>query len=89
MAAVPSGSYLVISHATPDFDAGSTAQAQAQQEWNEESASPLVPRTRAELLRFSDGMEILDPGVVSMSRWRPEDTDPADVPGYGAVARKV
>ncbi|MGI5421668.1 SAM-dependent methyltransferase [Actinomadura luteofluorescens] len=89
--AVPSGSHLVMTHATLDFDAGETAQAEAQQDWNEKSANPMVPRTRAAVTRFFDGLELLDPGVVSMSRWRPEHTpwgEPAEVAGYAAVARK-
>jgi len=85
--AVPSGSHLVITHATLDFDAGSTAQAEAQEDWNDKSANPMVPRSRAEITKLFDGLELLEPGVVSMSRWRP--TGPAeDVPGYAGAARK-
>ncbi|MDL4775313.1 SAM-dependent methyltransferase [Actinomadura xylanilytica] len=89
--AVPSGSHLVITHATLDFDEGRTAQAQAQADWNEKSANPMVPRTREQFTRFFDGLELLPPGVVSMSRWRPEHTpwgSPDEVAGYAAVARK-
>ena len=89
--AVPSGSYLVMTHATLDFDEGAAAQADAQQDWNEKSANPMVPRTRAAITGFFDGLELLDPGVVSMSRWRPDHTpwgEPAEVPGYAAAARK-
>ncbi|GAA1808380.1 SAM-dependent methyltransferase [Actinomadura chokoriensis] len=89
--AVPSGSHLVVTHATLDFDEGATAQAEAQEDWNEKSANPMVPRTRAAITRFFDGLDLLDPGVVSMSRWRPEHTPwdaPAEVPGYAAAARK-
>ncbi len=38
--AVPSGSHLVITHATLDFDAGESAQAEAQQDWNESRPTP-------------------------------------------------
>ncbi|NVI86825.1 SAM-dependent methyltransferase [Actinomadura sp. BRA 177] len=86
--AVPSGSHLVITHATLDFDAGESAQAEAQQDWNEKSANPMVPRTREAVLRFFDGLDLLDPGVVSMSRWRPDRAAPDQVAGYAAVARK-
>jgi hypothetical protein len=86
---VPSGSYLVITHATLDFDEGSTAQAEAQEDWNNESANPLVPRTRQEIARFFDGLEVLDPGIVSMSQWRPDNGgQPAPVPGYCVIGRK-
>ncbi|MFB4307117.1 SAM-dependent methyltransferase [Actinomadura sp. GTD37] len=89
--AVPSGSHLAVTHATLDFDEGRTAQADAQQDWNEKSANPMVPRTRDAVTRFFDRLELLDPGVVSMSRWRPDNSpggEPAEVPGYAAVARK-
>jgi len=89
--AVPSGSYLVITHATLDFDEGRTAQAEAQEDWNEKSANPMVPRNRAQVTTLFDGLELLEPGVVSMSRWRPATTEwgePDEVPGYCGVARK-
>ncbi|MEU8801355.1 SAM-dependent methyltransferase [Spirillospora sp. NPDC048819] len=91
MDAVPSGSHLAITHATLDFDEGATAQAEAQEDWNEKSANPMVPRARDGIVRFFDGLELLEPGVVSMSRWRPEHTPwglPDEVAGYAAVARK-
>jgi O-methyltransferase involved in polyketide biosynthesis len=89
--AVPSGSHLAVTHATLDFDKGETAQAEAQEDWNEKSANPMVPRTREAVTRFFDGLDLVEPGVVSMSLWRPEHTPwgaPAEVPGYAAVARK-
>ncbi|MGI5164768.1 SAM-dependent methyltransferase [Spirillospora sp. CA-253888] len=89
--AVPSGSHLAITHSTLDFDQGRTAQAEAQDDWNAKSANPMVPRTRAEVLRFFDGLELVEPGLVSMTRWRPGATpwgEPAEVAGYCGVARK-
>ncbi|WP_222869833.1 SAM-dependent methyltransferase [Actinomadura decatromicini] len=91
MDAVPSGSYLVMTHATLDFDAGETAQEEAQAEWNQKSANPMVPRGRDAIRSFLEGLDVLEPGVVSMSRWRPEHTpwgEPKEVAGYAAVARK-
>ncbi|NUR90717.1 MAG: SAM-dependent methyltransferase [Nonomuraea sp.] len=87
LAAVPSGSYLVITHATLDFDEGSTAQAEAQEGWNEKSANPMVPRGYEEILGFFDGLELLEPGLVSMSRWRPA-IEHQVVAGYCGVGRK-
>ncbi len=87
--AVPSGSHLVVTHATLDFDEGSTAQAEAQEDWNQKSTTAMTPRTAAGVTRFFDGLELLEPGVVSMSRWRPEGSaPPAEVAGYGGVGRK-
>ncbi|MFI5778942.1 SAM-dependent methyltransferase [Nocardia sp. NPDC051570] len=50
------------------------------------------PRDQAEVTRFFDGLELLEPGVVPIHRWRagtelPKDWD-AKVPGYAGVARK-
>jgi hypothetical protein len=48
------------------------------------------PRSLAEVSRFFDGLELLDPGIVSLSDWRPEPgprPTPAETTGYGAVAR--
>ncbi|GAA2146493.1 SAM-dependent methyltransferase [Actinomadura napierensis] len=87
--AVPSGSSLAITHATLDFDKGRTAQAEAQADWNEKSANPMVPRGRDTIARFFGGLELLPPGIVSMSRWHPERSGVVEVPGYGAVARKA
>jgi hypothetical protein len=50
-------------------------------------------RPRAEIEPFFDGLELVEPGLQVVSRWRP-DADPADVPAdaavsvYGGVARK-
>jgi hypothetical protein len=87
--AVPSGSYLVLSHTItsptmPDVDA-------AVAFWNEHGTPKLTQRTPEQLLRFFDGLELLEPGIVSCSRWRPESTrwgEPADVAMFGGVGRK-
>lgn len=91
MDAAAPGSHLVITHATLDFDAEQTAQADAQEDWNQKSANPMVPRSRGAILALLDGLDVVDPGLVSMSRWRPEHTpwgEPDEVAGYAAVARK-
>jgi S-adenosyl methyltransferase len=87
--AVPDGSYLVLSHtitspAMPDVDA-------AVAFWNEHGTPKLTQRTPERITRFFDGLDLLEPGVVSCSRWRPEDTpwgEPAEVAMYGGVGRK-
>jgi hypothetical protein len=89
MDAVPSGSYLAVSHGTPDFDpeVGMSTQAAYQ------SASvPCRVRTRDEVLAIiGPGMELLDPGLVLLADWRP-DGEPEREPQritYAAVARKL
>jgi S-adenosyl methyltransferase len=87
--AVPSGSYLVISHPTAEVRGDEVEEAMRL--WNEGGATPIRTRTPAEIRRFFAGLELLDPGVVSLSLWRPNPTDigePEPVHGFGAVGRK-
>jgi O-methyltransferase involved in polyketide biosynthesis len=91
--ALPPGSFMALTHAT--FDIGDqavvAANAAAQQDYNASADSPITARGRAEILRFFDGLELLEPGLVSMSRWRPEATpwgEPPEVAGFCGVGRK-
>ncbi|MEU3841372.1 SAM-dependent methyltransferase [Streptomyces sp. NPDC028635] len=87
--ALPSGSHLVLSHtvthpAMPDVD-------EAVKFWNEHGTPKLTQRSPEAVARFFDGLELLEPGVVSCSRWRPDTTDgtePAEVAMFGGVGRK-
>jgi len=89
VSALPAGSYLVLSHTItrpdmPDVDA-------AVAFWNEHGTPRLTQRTHEQITRFFDGMDLLPPGVVSCSRWRPENIawgEPAEVAMSGGVARK-
>jgi hypothetical protein len=50
-----------------------------------------VVRSRREIARFFDGLELLEPGVVPISQWRPDPSRigvPAEVSGTGGVGRK-
>lgn len=68
--ALPSGSYLVISHPTPEIYREATEEF--MQHWNDSGAAPIRIRSRRELLRFFDGLELIEPGVTSCSLWRPD-----------------
>jgi O-methyltransferase involved in polyketide biosynthesis len=71
--AVPTGSYLAIAHASNEVN---PAEAEAARRfWNEHAKPPITFRTAQQITRFFDRVELLDPGVVSCSRWRPEDSD--------------
>jgi S-adenosyl methyltransferase len=87
--AVPSGSYLVLSHPASDID--TAAAARATQRYNKLVTTPQTRRSRADVTRFFDGLELLDPGVVQTDQWRPEPgADPGGkAPGYAAVGRKA
>jgi len=87
MAAVPSGSYLVISHPASDIRAQSMAD---MAELLTRSGPPMTARSRAEVSRFFGRLDLVEPGVVALPSWRP---DSADVPaeyatGWCGVARK-
>ena len=85
--ALPSGSHLVLYDGT-DTD---EALAKAQQNYDEGGSEPYRLRSPEQIAGFFDGLELLDPGVVSTSRWRPEETSaglPAEVKTYGGVGRK-
>jgi hypothetical protein len=84
--AVPSGSYLAINDGTNTSEA-SLAGARA----SGEGGRHYTLRSPEEIAGFFDGLEMLEPGVVSTSRWRPEPSEaglPAEVDGYCGLARK-
>ncbi|MET9906852.1 SAM-dependent methyltransferase [Streptomyces sp. NPDC006476] len=87
MEALPAGSHLVLSHtittpALPEVD-------EAVRFWNQHGTPALTQRTPEAVARFFDGLELLEPGVVSCSRWRPKEGDePLEVAMYGGVGRK-
>jgi hypothetical protein len=85
--ALPPGSFLVLSHATFDpLDPVTIAKMNAV---NEGITPRFSPRTMAEVSRLFEGLDVLEPGIVSVSDWRPEPgprPTPAEATGYGAVA---
>jgi hypothetical protein len=91
MAAMPSGSHLAISHLTGDFSP--KEMAEGKEVLDREMHEPFILRTRDQILRFFDGTDLVDPGLVNINRWRPDDAIPAapnefPPPIYGAVGRK-
>lgn len=88
MSGLPSGSYLAITHATWDtLNDQERAEAAEIAKIYRSSDNQLTMRTRAEVTRFFDGLDMLEPGVVAVNDWRPDSYE--DHTGiYGAVARK-
>lgn len=90
MDVLPSGSYLAMTH--PITDDRGDAVEKIIRFWNESGGTPpLKARTRQELTQFFDGLELLEPGVVSSSHWRPEPSehgDPVEVVEFCGVGRK-
>lgn len=88
VAALPSGSYLALTHSTAEIHGEPMLEVMRQV--TERGGTPIRARTRQELLQFFDGMEMLDPGVVSCSLWRPDPIEvgtPAEVYLFGGVGR--
>jgi O-methyltransferase involved in polyketide biosynthesis len=88
--ALPSGSYLAMSHPTAEVHA--EAIETSVEHYNASGAPPIKTRSREELGHFFDGLELLEPGVVSCSLWRPGPSDfgtPTEVTQYCGLARKL
>jgi hypothetical protein len=86
--ALPSGSYLAITHPTQDFNPEEMAAAVAAAT---QGHMTLVPRTRAEVEKFFDGLELIEPGLVPVMAWRPDGAPPAGPQAayyWAGVARK-
>ncbi|MEB8344218.1 SAM-dependent methyltransferase [Streptomyces endophyticus] len=82
--AVPSGSYVVLTH--PTLELGGEGNEEAMKFWNENAKPPITARTGAEVAAFLDGLDLVEPGLVSCARWR--DEEGTQVAQFGAVARK-
>jgi hypothetical protein len=87
---LPSGSYLAATIATDDFDPEQLAEVRRTYY---EHGETLRFSSLAGAKRFFDGLELVDPGIVQMHKWRPDDETyrqipEADIAMYAAVARK-
>ena len=89
MAAVPPGSYLAIAH--PASDVATEQMARSMGEYNKQAAAPVTARSHAEVGHFFAGLDLLEPGVVQLHRWRPGTADVGqgrELANYGGVGRK-
>jgi hypothetical protein len=71
MDALPSGSYLAVSHIGPEFVTEETAQGLTENV-SRMSRQQYTPRTREQVARFFEGMDLVAPGVVPVEEWRPD-----------------
>jgi len=88
--ALPAGSYLALSHFTPDNMEEGMAKAVGV---FQHSAEPIHPRSHAEVTALFDGFDLIDPGVVFTANWRPQSAadlgdDPEHSGIYAGVGRK-
>src|SRR5262249_61759964 len=67
--AVPPGSYLAISHPAADIE--TEAMAQMAERLNKLMAEKVTFRTRPQVARFFEGLELVEPGMVRVQEWRP------------------
>jgi hypothetical protein len=85
--ALPSGSYLTLNEGADT----SPVLNEAQEGYNNSGAVPYVLRSPEQIAGFFEGLELIEPGVVPVTQWRP-DTPPSDeaarIPQYGGVGRK-
>ena len=88
LAAVPSGSYLAISHPAADIE--TEAMAQMAERLNKLMAEKVTFRTRPQVARFFDGLELVEPGMLRVQEWRPASEIEAKSPAalWGGVGRK-
>jgi len=86
--AIPAGSYLAICHLTADIYPELADFAKALNE--RQLDAPLVLRDHAQVTSFFDGLDLVEPGVVQLSKWRPQSEveSAAAAALWGGVARK-
>jgi hypothetical protein len=93
--AMPTGSYLAVTHGALEVPAAGRASTNADVERvYKATRDPVTLRDRGGVLSLLAGWELVDPGLVWMVEWRPEwsegaDVDPSWCLGWGAVGRKL
>jgi hypothetical protein len=84
------GSYLAVSHAS--FE-GRPSESVSHTQLYSRTSTPMQMRSREDIVRFFDGLTLVEPGVVFLPQWRPEspeevDEHPERFTGYAGVAYK-
>jgi hypothetical protein len=90
--ALPSGSHVALSHVTFDPLPDPVAARLTAMSAPSAGHGPFRARTRAEVARFLEGLDLVEPGLVSTVEWHPErhppaEASPAEAVSYCAVAR--
>jgi O-methyltransferase involved in polyketide biosynthesis len=82
--ATPSGSYLVL------WDGTNTSQAvvDGADRLAQSGGVPYILRSPHDLATCFEGLTLVEPGLVPIPLWRPDEPDPVAIDAYGAVARK-
>ncbi len=89
---LPSGSYFALNDGTNVISKEFVA---AQEGYNQSGAVPYVLRSPEQIAGFFEGLELVEPGVVSCPRWRADSATvdasgglPAELDAFGGVGRK-
>jgi hypothetical protein len=90
MRAVVPGSFLVISHLPSDMHRDASGIADAAVRLSQLMGQKVTPRSKTEVARFFDRLDLVDPGIVPIQQWRPDSEEEAAVRAavWGGVARK-
>jgi SAM-dependent methyltransferase len=88
--ALAPGSYLVLSHSTADFHGQAIADTATG--IYARATAPLVLRDHAQVEALFQGWDLVEPGVVQVPLWRPDDKPPrprelAKIGIYGGIGR--
>ena len=86
--AMPSGSWLAVYHPASDIDQDRVGEAVRRV--NARSAGTTTLRSHAEIIRFFDGLQLLEPGLVEVQRWQPGSAAPGDsgqIAAYAGLGR--
>jgi hypothetical protein len=86
--ALPAGSYLTVTHPSHDFYGDVTGNMVAG--LNSMMAQQLTFRGRDAVLRFFDGVTLIEPGLVRIPDWRPDSPQDRENPAamWGGVGKK-
>ena len=89
LAAVPTGSYLAVTHSTSEATGERVIEAVRQ--WNQVAPTPYRLRSPEQIAAFFEGLELIEPGVVPCPQWRPDPQDignAQDMDEFCALGRK-
>ncbi len=87
--ALPPGSYLVLTH--PTSEVRKERMVAAVRQWNTGGGARMMLRTPGQVHRFFEGLDLLNPGVVSTTLWRPDTPDigkSSPIDDFGGVGYK-
>jgi hypothetical protein len=87
--AMPSGSYLAVAHPANDVD--QEVASALRQLSTRMGGTRVTPRSHPEIERFFGGLEMIEPGLVQLHRWRPGpgvSDNNRNLAAYGGIGRK-